>query len=95
MATEGARCHFAEWLNTSWLLDRFTRKYARGGRPSGDVSNPRTSHDLAMKSHGAEKLTVNECLALFGRTVDDSRYVSSADSEEYLTLVAYLVARSR
>jgi hypothetical protein len=41
----------------------------------------------------AEKLTVNEFMALFGRTVDESRSVSSADSEEYLTLVTYLVAR--
>jgi hypothetical protein len=54
-------------------------------------SNRKTSHDLAMNN--AEKLTVNEFMALFGRTVDESRSVSSADSEEYLTLVTYLVAR--
>jgi hypothetical protein len=54
-------------------------------------SNPKTSHDLAMNN--TEKLTVNEFLALFGRTVDESRSVSSADSEEFLTLVTYLAAR--
>jgi hypothetical protein len=54
-------------------------------------SNRKPSHDLAMSN--AEKLTVNEFLALFGRTVDESRSVSSADSEEYRTLVTYLVAR--
>ena len=47
-----------------------------------------------MNRNGADKLTQNEFLALFGRTGDESRWVGSADSEEYLTLVTYLVERS-
>jgi hypothetical protein len=41
-----------------------------------------------------EKLTLSEIFALFGRTPDQTRRVGSADSEEYLTLVTYLVERS-
>jgi hypothetical protein len=40
-----------------------------------------------------EKLTVDEFLALFSRAPGVDRWVSSADSEEYLTLITYLVAR--
>ena len=47
-------------------------------------------HDKVM----SEKLTVNEFFALFGRTPDLARWASSADSEEYLTLVTYLVGRA-
>jgi hypothetical protein len=57
-------------------------------------SAPKTSHDLAMNRNNADTLTVNEFLALFGRTVHESRWVGSADSQEYLTLVTYLVERS-
>jgi len=42
----------------------------------------------------SEKLTVNEFFALFVRTPDLARWTSSADSEEYLTLVTYLVGRT-
>jgi hypothetical protein len=41
----------------------------------------------------SERLTVNEFLAIFGRTPEVGRWVASADSEEYLTLVTYLVER--
>ena len=40
-----------------------------------------------------EDLTLNELLALFGRTPEQTRWASSADSEEYLTLVTYLSER--
>jgi hypothetical protein len=40
-----------------------------------------------------ERLSLDEFLALFGRTGDVRRWVGSADSEEYLTLVTYLVER--
>ena len=46
--------------------------------------------DLEM----SEKLTLSELFALFGRTTDDTRWVGSADSEEYLAVVTYLVQRS-
>ena len=42
-----------------------------------------------------ERLTVDEFLALFGRTADFGRCVASVDSQEYLTLVTYLVERSK
>ncbi len=42
----------------------------------------------------SEKLTVNELLALFGRTPEQSRSVGFADSEEYLAVVTYVVERS-
>jgi hypothetical protein len=44
--------------------------------------------------HMTEKLTLTELFALFGRGPDDSRWVGSADSAEYLTVVTYLVQRS-
>ena len=39
------------------------------------------------------KLSVNDFYALFGRTPEQTRWQGSADSEEYLALVAYLVER--
>jgi hypothetical protein len=42
----------------------------------------------------SEKLTLTELFALFGRTTDETRWVGSADSEEYLAVVTYLVQRS-
>jgi len=41
-----------------------------------------------------EKLSLNDLFALFGRGADDARWVGSADSAEYLTVVTYLVQRS-
>ena len=41
-----------------------------------------------------EKLTLTELFSLLGRTADDTRWVGSADSEEYLAVVTYLVQRS-
>ena len=42
----------------------------------------------------SEKLTLSELFALFGRTNEDTRWVGSADSEEDLVVVTYLVQRS-
>ena len=42
----------------------------------------------------SEKLTNEEFLGLFGRTPEQSRWAGSADPEEYLTLVTYLIERS-
>ena len=39
------------------------------------------------------KLTADEFLALFSRAPGVNRWMSSADSAEYLTLITYLVAR--
>ena len=41
-----------------------------------------------------EKLSLKDLLALFGRGPDDTRWVGSADSAEYLSVVTYLVQRS-
>jgi len=41
----------------------------------------------------SERLTVDEFLSIFGRPPDVGRWVASADSEEYFTLVTYLVER--
>lgn len=41
-----------------------------------------------------EQLTVDEFLALFHRRPEVGRWIGSADSEEYLTLVTYLLERS-
>jgi len=42
-----------------------------------------------------EKLTLSELFALFGHEPEETRAISSADAEEYLALVTYLVDRSR
>ena len=41
-----------------------------------------------------EKLTLSDLFGLFGRGPDDTRWVGSADSAEYLTVVTYLVQRA-
>jgi len=41
----------------------------------------------------SETLSLNELFALFGRTPEQTRWLASAESEEYLGLVTYLVAR--
>jgi len=43
----------------------------------------------------SDKLTVNELLAIFGRTPDQNRWVGFADSAEYLSVVTYVVERSQ
>jgi len=47
-----------------------------------------------MNRDSTDKLTVSEFLGVFGCTGNDSRQMSSADAEEYLMLVKYLVERS-
>jgi hypothetical protein len=39
----------------------------------------------------SEKLTLNEFFGLFGRTPEQRRWLSFAESEEYLALARYLV----
>jgi len=39
-------------------------------------------------------LGINELLALFGRAREQTRWLSFADSEEYLAVVTYVVERS-
>jgi len=51
---------------------------------------PALTHDGCM----SEKLSVNEFFALFGRTAEQARWLGSAESEEYLALVTYLVSRA-
>jgi hypothetical protein len=41
----------------------------------------------------SERLTVDEFLGMFGRPATLGRWVVAADSEEYLTLITYLVER--
>jgi len=43
----------------------------------------------------SEKLTINDLLAIFGRTPDETRWVGFADSAEYLSVVTYVVKRSQ
>jgi hypothetical protein len=38
-------------------------------------------------------MTVEELLSLFHRSSGDARWLSSADAEEYLAIVTYLVSR--
>jgi hypothetical protein len=38
-------------------------------------------------------MTVDEMLFLFHRSSGDAKWLSSADAEEYLAIVAYLVRR--
>lgn len=42
-----------------------------------------------------EKMTVNDLLAMFGRTPDETRWVGFADSAEYLSVVTYLAERNQ
>jgi hypothetical protein len=48
--------------------------------------------DACMNS---ETLTVNELLAMFGRSPDETRWVGFADSAEYLSVVTYVVERNQ
>ena len=48
-----------------------------------------------MENVVRERLTLSELFALFGHEPEESGAISSADAEEYLALVTYLVERSR
>jgi hypothetical protein len=41
-----------------------------------------------------QHLTMSEVFGLFGRHTEDTRWVASADSQEYLAVVLYLVQRN-
>ncbi len=41
-----------------------------------------------------EHLTMSEVFSLFGRPAEDTRWIASADSQEYLAVVLYLVQRN-
>ena len=43
----------------------------------------------------SEKLSVNELLAMFGGTPDETRWVGFADSAEYLSVVTYVAERNQ
>jgi hypothetical protein len=41
-----------------------------------------------------QRLTMSDVFSLFGRHSEDTRWVASADSQEYLAVVIYLVQRN-
>jgi hypothetical protein len=41
-----------------------------------------------------DRLSMSEVFALFGREPEDSRWVATADSQEYLAVVMYRVHRN-
>lgn len=41
-----------------------------------------------------QRLTMSDIFSLFGRHAEDTRWVASADSQEYLAVVLYLVQRN-
>jgi hypothetical protein len=41
-----------------------------------------------------QRLTMSDVFSLFGRHTEDTRWVASADSQEYLAVVLYLVQRN-
>ena len=41
-----------------------------------------------------QRLTMSDVFTLFGRHSEDTRWVASADSQEYLAVVLYLVQRN-
>jgi len=41
-----------------------------------------------------QRLTMSDVFSLFGRHSEDTRWVASADSQEYLAVVLYLVQRN-
>jgi hypothetical protein len=41
-----------------------------------------------------QRLTMSDVFSLFGRHAEDTRWVASADSQEYLAVVLYLVQRN-
>lgn len=41
-----------------------------------------------------QHLTMSDVFTLFGRHTEDTRWVASADSQEYLAVVLYLVQRN-
>jgi len=42
-----------------------------------------------------QRLTMSDVFSLFGRQAEDTRWVASADSQEYLAVVLYLVQRKQ
>jgi hypothetical protein len=48
-----------------------------------------------MAKPAREELTLLELFSLFRRGMEDSLYISLADSEEYLAVVLYIVDRNQ
>lgn len=61
-------------------------------RHFGDAGGQEMRDDPCMNS---ENLSVNDLLAMFGRTPDENRWVGFADSAEYLSVVTYVVERNQ
>ena len=62
----------------------------KGSRTGGRFTCIRAKHMLEEP----QRLTMSDVFSLFGRHAEDTRWVASADSQEYLAVVLYLVQRN-
>jgi hypothetical protein len=63
------------------------------GIPNGGSFHPRRGFPGTMLEE-PQRLTMSDVFSLFGRHAEDTRWVASADSQEYLAVVLYLVQRN-
>jgi hypothetical protein len=56
--------------------------------------HPYRGHASVKINMEDQHLTMSDVFTLFGRHAEDTRWVASADSQEYLAVVLYLVQRN-
>jgi hypothetical protein len=65
----------------------------KGSREAGRFTLIGTVPRITMLDE-PQRLTMSDVFTLFGRHSEDTRWVASADSQEYLAVVLYLVQRN-
>jgi len=79
-------------MNRCWVVPIFSR-CVKGSREAGRFTliGPGAPQNMLDEP---QRLTMSDVFSLFGRHSEDTRWVASADSQEYLAVVLYLVQRN-
>jgi hypothetical protein len=83
-------------MGTSAESERFRRRHVTQSErfPPRQVVSLSSGHSPATMLEEPQRLTMSDVFTLFGRHAEDTRWVASADSQEYLAVVLYLVQRN-
>jgi len=83
-------------MGTSAESERFRRGDVTQSErfPPPQVVSLSSGRSPATMLDEPQRLTMSDVFTLFGRHAEDTRWVASADSQEYLAVVLYLVQRN-
>jgi hypothetical protein len=83
-------------MGTSAESERFRRRDVTQSERflPGRVVSLLSGRSPATMLEEPQRLTMSDVFTLFGRHAEDTRWVASADSQEYLAVVLYLVQRN-